>query len=87
METSKLLNAEFKTLIISTLNELRGRADELRENFQSIKKDMETIKKNQLEMKAILTVMKNNLQGINCRVDKAENQISDLEYKETKNNQ
>ena len=31
--------------------------------------------------------MKNNLQGINSRVDEAENQISDLEYKEAKNTQ
>ena len=35
-------------------------------------------------MKDTLTEMKNNLQGINSRVDEAENQISDLEYKETK---
>ena len=38
METSKLLNAEFKTLVIGMLNELRGRADGLRANFNSIKK-------------------------------------------------
>ena len=44
METSKLLNAEFKTLVIGMLNELRGRADGLRANFNSIKKDMDTCK-------------------------------------------
>ena len=31
--------------------------------------------------------MKNNLQGINSRVDEAENQKGNLEYKETKHNQ
>ena len=31
--------------------------------------------------------MKNNSQGINSRVDEAENQINDLEYKEAKNTQ
>ena len=31
--------------------------------------------------------MKNNLQGINSTVDEAENQISNLEYKEAKNTQ
>ena len=31
--------------------------------------------------------MKNNLQGINKRVDEAKNHISDLEYKEAKNTQ
>ena len=36
-------------------------------------------------MKDTLTKMKNSVQGINSRVDKAKNQISDLEYKEAKN--
>ena len=49
-----------------------------------MKKDMRTIKKNQSEMKDTLTEMKSNLQGINSRVDEAENQISDLKYKEAK---
>ena len=38
-------------------------------------------------MKDTLTEMKNNLQGINNRVDKTKNQISDLEYEETKHAQ
>ena len=38
-------------------------------------------------MKDILTEIKNNLQGINSRVDEAENQINELEHKEEKNNQ
>ena len=46
---------------------------------------METIKKNQSEMKDTLNEMKNNLQGINSRVDEAKNQINDLEHKEEKN--
>ena len=33
METSNLLDAEFKALVKRMLNELRGRADELSENF------------------------------------------------------
>ena len=32
-------------------------------------------------MKATLTEIKNNLQGNNSKVDEAENQISNLEYK------
>ena len=52
-----------------------------------MKKDVETRKTNQSEMKATLTEMKNNLQGINSKVDEAENQISDLECKEAKNTQ
>ena len=38
-------------------------------------------------MKDTLTEIKNNLHGINSRVDEAKNQISDLELKEAKNNQ
>ena len=38
METSNLLNAEFITLVIRMLNELRGRVDELNENFKKEKK-------------------------------------------------
>ena len=35
-------------------------------------------------MKDTLTEIQNNLQGNNSRVDEAENQINDLEHKETK---
>ena len=38
-------------------------------------------------MKDTLIKIKNNLQGNNSTVDKAKNQINDLEYKEAKNNQ
>ena len=72
METSKLLDEGFKTLVIRMLKELSG-------YFNSI----EMI---QSEMKETLIDM-NNLQGINSSVDEAENQISDLEYKEAKNPQ
>ena len=78
METSSLLDTEFKTLIIRMISEIR-------EN--SIKKGIETTKKNQSEMKATLTKIKNNLQGINNRINEADNQISDLEFKEAKNTQ
>ena len=45
---------------------------------------MKTIKKNQSEIKDTLTEMKNNLQGINSRIDDVKNQIRDLAYKEAK---
>ena len=38
-------------------------------------------------MKDTLIEIKNNLQGNNSRMDKAKNQINDLEHKEAKNNQ
>ena len=72
-ETSNLLAAQFKTLVIRLLKELS--------------EDLNSIKKIQSKMKVALIKIKNNLQGINSRVDEAENQISDLEYKEKTNNQ
>ena len=54
---------------------------------QELSEDLNSIKKIQSEMKDTLIEIKNNLRGINSRVDEAENQISNLEYKEAKNNQ
>ena len=73
MEISNLSDAEFKTMAIRMLKELS-------EDFRSIKKI-------QSETKDTLTEIKTNLQGNNCRVDEAENQIKDLKHKEAKNNQ
>ena len=73
METSNLLDAEFKTLVIRMLKELS-------ENLKSITKI-------QAEIKYVLVEIKNNLQGINSRVNEAENQTSNLGHKEAKNNQ
>ena len=48
IETSNLPDAEFKTLFIRMLNELRGRVVELSENFnkgiENIKMEIENIK-------------------------------------------
>ena len=72
MEISNLSDAEFKTLV-------RRIPKELSEELNSIKKI-------QWEMKDTLVEIKNNLQGINSRVDEVKNQINDLEHKEAKNN-
>ena len=51
MESSNLTDAEFKTVVIKTLNELRGSVDEFSENFnkelKTIKMEMEIMKRNQ----------------------------------------
>ena len=73
IEISNLSEAELKTLVIRMLKELS--------------EDLNTIKKIQSEMKDTLIEIKNNLQGNNNRVDKAKNQINDMEHKEAKNNQ
>ena len=68
MEISNLSDAEFKTLAIRMLKELSGGL--------SIKRKIHS------EMKDTLIEIKNNLQGINSKVDEAKNQINDLEHKE-----
>ena len=70
METSNLWEAEFKTLVIRILKELS--------------EDLKSIKHIQSETKDTLIEIKNNLQGNNSRVDEAESQINDMEFKEQK---
>ena len=70
MDISNLSDAEFKTLVIRILKELS--------------EDLSSIKKIQSKMKDPQIKIKNNLQGINSTVGKAENQISNLEHKEAK---
>ena len=71
METSKLVDAEFKSLVVRMLEELS--------------EDLNSMTKIQSETKDTLTKIKNNLQGIKSGVDEAENQNSNLDYKEAKN--
>ena len=57
MESSNLIDAEIKTLVIKMLNEIKGSVGELSENLnkeeKNIKMETEIIKGNQLEMKNI----------------------------------
>ena len=68
MEISNLSESEFKTLVIRMPKE--------------ISEDLKSLKKIYSEMKDTVIEIKNNLQGINHRVDEAKNQINDLEHKE-----
>ena len=52
--------------------------------LKELSEDLNSMKKIQSEMKDTLIEIKNNLQGNSNQVDKAKNQISNLEYKETK---
>ena len=54
--------------------------------LKELSEDFNRIKKIQSEAKDTLIEIKNDLQGNNSSVDEAENQINDLEPKETKNN-
>ena len=72
MEISNLSDTEFKTLVLRM--------------FKELGEDLNSIKKIQSETEDTLIEVKNNLQQ-NNRVDEAENQINDLEYKGAKSNQ
>ena len=65
IETSNRPDAEFETLALRMLSELRGRIDELNKNFNkdtgNIKTKLQNIKKNQSEMRNTLTKMKSIL--------------------------
>ena len=65
IEASKLLDIEFKVMIIKMFKELN-------ENYTSIKKDIKAMHKNQLEMKNAIAEMKNALERIKSKPDKAE---------------
>ena len=64
---SNLSDTEFKTVVIRMLKDLG--------------EDLSRIKKIQSEIKDTLIEIKNSLQGNNSRLNKAENQINDLEHK------
>ena len=72
MKINNPSDAEFKTLVISVL--------------QEFSEDLNRRKNIQSEIEDILIEINNNIQG-NNRVNKAENQINDMEHKEGKNNQ
>ena len=52
--------------------------------LEELSEDLNSIKNIQSEMKATLIEIKNNLQGNNSTVNKAENRINNLEHKEPK---
>ena len=77
MEISNLPDKVLKTLVIKMLNRLRGKIDELSENFN---KETENIFKRS-ELKNTIIEIKNTLEGLNSRLDDAQDWISNLENK------
>ena len=68
----EVTSPQFKILVIRMLKELSG--------------DLNSIKNIHSETNDTLIKIKNNLQVMNSRLDKAESQISNLEQKESKTN-
>ena len=87
IELKNLTDAEFTTLVIKLLNELKVSVDELKENFnkeiRNIK--MEIRKWNQSEIMTMLREMKSILEGIN-RVEE-EDRTKNTEDEEAKDTQ
>ena len=52
--------------------------------LKELSEDLNSIKKVKSQTKGTLIEIKDNLQGHNSKVNEAENQINDLEYKEAK---
>ena len=71
MEINNLSDAEFKALVIRMLKELS--------------EDLNRIKKDPVRNEEYTNEIKNNLQGINSRVEEAKNEIRDLEHKKERN--
>ena len=86
-EATKILDAEFKIMIVRMLKDVRERMDDLSQNLNketvNIKKDIETIKDNQSVIKNTISEMKEWLGELNGRLNEAEDQISNLEDKIT----
>ena len=71
-ETSDLLDKEFKQNIMRMLTDMGRRLDE---HSEHISKELEDIKRKS-EMKNTILEMRNSLEGLNSRVEEAEERIS-----------
>ena len=78
MEVTKLSDTEFKIMVIRMLKEHTD-YKELSENYIGMKKEIETINKNQEEMNNKISEIKNTLEGITTRLDKAEDRIREFD--------
>ena len=73
MKISNIPDKEFKVMVIKMLTKLRRRI-----NIVKTSTKIENMRKYQSELKTT-TEIKNTLEGINSRLEDAEEQISDLE--------
>ena len=72
MKTGNLPGKEFRLMIVKMIQNFGKRMEKMQEMFT---KDLEELKNKQ-------TKMNNTLKGINSSITEAEDQISDLEYRE-----
>ena len=67
---------EFRVMIVKMIQNLRNRIEKTQETFN---KDLEKLKSKQTVMNNTITEIKNTLEGINSRITKAGEWISELE--------
>ena len=77
-EIGSLPEQEYRIMIVKMLQNLGNRIDKMQETFN---KDVEELKRNQATMKTTINEIKNTLEGINSRITKAKERVSDLEDK------
>ena len=75
-EIGKLSEKEFRIMIVKMIKNLENRMKRMQE---SINKDLEELKKKHTQTNNAITEIKNTLKGINSRIIKAEEWISELE--------
>ena len=76
-EIGSLPEKEFRAMIVKMIQNLGNRMEGIQETFNN---DLEELQSKQTMMNTINEI-KNSLEGINSRITRAEERISDLEYK------
>ena len=77
-EIGNLPEKEFRVMIVKMIQILGNRMEKIQETFN---KDLEELKSKQTVMNNTITEIKNTLEGINSRINKAEEWISEQEDK------
>jgi len=77
-EIGELPEKEFRIMTIKMIKNLENKMEKAQ---QSINKDIKELKKKHTETNTTITEIKNTLEGINCKISEAEEQISELEDK------
>ena len=77
-ETGSLPEKEFRIIIVKMIQNLGNRMEKIQENFN---KELEELNSKQTVMKNTIKEIKSSLEGINRRITRAEERISDLEDK------
>ena len=77
-EIGSLPEKEFRVMIAKMIQNLGNKMDKIQETFN---KDLEELKSKETVMNNTISEITNFLEGINSRITKAEERISDLEDK------